>query len=263
MAKGPTKVVILAGGWGSRLAEETESKPKPMVEVGGRPLLWHVMKHYAHFGFTEFLIPVGYKGEVIKRFFLDYSTLQSDFTVGLRGGQVRVHEKREDLDDWTVHVVDTGLATMTGGRLKRLEPFLRGETFMLTYGDGLSAVDLDRLLEFHRKHGGVATVTAVRPPARFGALVFEGDKVVAFEEKAQLGEGWINGGFMVLEPEVFRHLVDDGTSLEAHTLHLLAAQGQLRAWRHEGFWQCVDTLRELRLLQQLWADGQAPWKVWP
>ena len=256
------KVVILAGGLGTRLSEETETKPKPLVEIGGRPILWHIMKQYAHFGCSEFLVPVGYKGEAIKRFFIEYAAVQSDITVDLRGGAVRVHPDRGPVEDWTVHVVDTGLSTRTGGRVKRLAPFLKDETFMLTYGDGVSGVRLDQLLAFHKKHGKIATVTAVRPPARFGGLVFEGDQVVEFAEKPQIGEGWINGGFMVFEPQVFRYLEGDETSLEADALTRLAADRQLMAWRHEGFWQCMDTLRELRLLESLWAGEHCPWKVW-
>jgi glucose-1-phosphate cytidylyltransferase len=256
------KVVILAGGLGTRLSEETQVRPKPMVEIGERPILWHIMKHYAHYGFNEFYIPLGYKGDVIKRFFLEYYSMSSDMTVQLRGGSVEVHATRPT-EDWTVHLIDTGVETNTGGRLKRLERFLSGGTFMLTYGDGVCDVELTELLRFHQAHRRLATVTAVRPPARYGGLVFDGDVVVDFQEKPQIGEGWINGGFMVLEPGVFKYLADDKASLEVNALDPLAADRQLVARRHDGFWQCMDTLREVRLLERLWQSGSAPWKVWP
>jgi glucose-1-phosphate cytidylyltransferase len=255
------KVVVLAGGLGTRLAEETETRPKPMVEIGGRPILWHILKHYAHHGFREFCIALGYKGEQIKRFFLDYHAASSDVTVTLRDGQVAVHDPHA-ADDWVVHLVDTGLETNTGGRLRRLAPLVSDGTFLLTYGDGVCDVDLGALLAFHRRHGGLATVTAVRPPSRFGGLVFDGDRVKEFQEKPQVGEGWINGGFMVLEPGLLRYLDGDGASLETDGLEAAARDGELYAYRHEHFWQCVDTLRELRLLQRLWAEGRAPWKLW-
>jgi glucose-1-phosphate cytidylyltransferase len=255
------KVVILAGGLGTRLSEETEVKPKPMVEIGQRPILWHIMKHYAHYGFKDFHIALGYRGEVIKRYFLDYHAISGDLTVDLHTGGVDVHEG-SDCVDWTVHLVDTGQLTHTGGRVKRLEKQLRDETFMVTYGDGVSDVDLSALLRFHRAQGRLATLTAVRPPARFGGIVFSGDSVAQFTEKPQIGEGWINGGFLVLEPGIFEYLRDDGAGLEADTLERLAADGQLAAYRHDGFWQCMDTLRDLRLLQSLWSAGRPPWKVW-
>jgi glucose-1-phosphate cytidylyltransferase len=255
------KVVVLAGGLGTRLSEETEVRPKPMVEIGGRPILWHILKHYAHHGFREFYLALGYKGDSIKRFFLEYNAASADMTVSLREGRVEMHDS-ERRDDWVVHLVDTGLETNTGGRLRRLAPHLRDGTFMLTYGDGVSDVDLARLLAFHRGHGGLATVTAVRPPARFGGLVFDGDRVKEFQEKPQVGEGWINGGFMVLEPGLIRYLDGDGASLEADGLEAAARDGELYAYRHERFWQCMDTLREVRTLQRLWAEGNAPWKVW-
>ncbi|MAG69330.1 MAG: glucose-1-phosphate cytidylyltransferase [Acidobacteria bacterium] len=256
-----TRVVLLAGGLGTRLAEETEVKPKPMVEIGGRPILWHVMRHYAHCGFKEFCIALGFRGDVIKRYFCDYHSLSGSMTIDLARGEVRRHERGPD--DWIVHLQDTGLHTMTGGRLKRLEPLLRAGTFMLTYGDGVSNVDLQELLRFHRSHGRIGTITAVRPPARFGGLVFDGDLVVEFTEKPQIGEGWINGGFMVFEPDIFRYLDrGDQTVLEAHTLERLAADGQLAAYRHEKFWQCMDTLREKHYLESLWEQGTAPWKTW-
>ncbi len=254
------KVVILAGGLGSRLAEETQLRPKPMTEIGDRPILWHIMKHYSHYGFHEFFVALGYKGDQIKRYFLDYCHANVSLSVDLRSGGVAV--KDTWIEDWVVHLVDTGLPTNTGGRLKRLEAELRSESFMLTYGDGVSDVDLGDLLRFHRSHGRLGTVMAVRPPARFGGLLFDGDLVREFTEKPQIGEGWINGGFLVLEPGVFDYLVDDETSLEAHALENLASDGQLAAFRHEGFWQCLDTLRDLRLLQSLWATGKAPWRTW-
>lgn len=256
------KVVILAGGLGTRLAEETEVKPKPMVEIGSRPILWHIMKHYAHYGFKEFYVALGYRGDVIKRFFLDYHAVSGDLTVKLHTGEVDVHSGA-DCVDWTVHLVDTGQSTHTGGRVKRLEKDLRGGTFMVTYGDGVSDIDLPALLSFHRAQGRLATLTAVRPPARFGGIIFDGAAVANFTEKPQIGEGWINGGFLVLEPGIFDYLRNDDTSLEAETLERLAADGQLAAYRHESFWQCMDTVRDLRLLQSLWTSGAPPWKVWP
>jgi glucose-1-phosphate cytidylyltransferase len=254
------RVVILAGGLGTRLAEETEVKPKPMVEIGGRPILWHIIKNYASYGFKEFFIALGYKGEVIKRYFLDYYTLNGSMTLNLSDGDVQVHKK--ECEDWTIHLMDTGLNALTGGRVKRLEPWLKGETFMVTYGDGVSDININDLIQFHRSHGLLATVSAVRPPARFGGLVLEGDLVADFTEKPQAGEGWINGGFLVLEPEVFKYLEGDNSSLEADVLERLATAGQLAAYRHDRFWQCMDTLRDLRLLESLWQSGNPPWKVW-
>lgn len=254
------KVVILAGGLGTRLTEETELKPKPMVEIGGRPILWHIMKHYAHHGCKEFFIALGYRGETVKRFFLDYSSLSGSMTVDLSQGLVNNHEN--DCEDWLVHLKDTGNETNTGGRVKRLAPWLSDGPFMLTYGDGVSNIDLTKLLAFHRAHGRLATVTAVRPPARFGGLIFSGDLVTEFTEKPQIGEGWINGGFMVFEPAVLDYLKDDDSSLEADALEKLAADKQLVAFRHEAFWQCMDTMREVRLLENLWRSHSAPWKTW-
>ena len=254
------KVVLLAGGLGSRLAEETELKPKPMVEIGGKPILWHIMKCYAHYGFNEFFIALGYKGEMIKRYFLDYYSLNGSMTINLSSGTVATHEK--ECEDWTVHLVDTGLQTNTGGRIKRLKQWLSDETFMATYGDGVSDIDLSHVLQFHRSHGKIATVGAVRPPARFGGLVFDGDLVSDFTEKPQIGEGWINGGFLVFEPQVFDYLSGDNSSLEADAMERLALDKQLVAYRHDRFWQCMDTMRDMRLLQSLWQSGNAPWKVW-
>jgi glucose-1-phosphate cytidylyltransferase len=254
------KVVILAGGFGTRLSEETETKPKPLVEVGGHPLLWHIMKHYGSYGFSEFFVAAGYKSELIKRYFLDYAALNSDLSIEIRSGKVDSHGV--SADDWVVHVVDTGVETATGGRVRRLRTWLEGGTFMATYGDGVANVDLAALLEFHRHHGRVATVSAVRPPSRFGGLVFDGDLVTEFTEKPQIGEGWINGGYLVFEPAVFDYLEGDQTSLEADALERLARDGQLVAYRHDSFWQCMDTLRDKRLLERLWDEGSAPWKLW-
>lgn len=254
------KVAILAGGFGTRLAEETEVKPKPMVEIGGRPILWHIMMHYAHYGFKQFVIALGYKGEMIKRYMVDYCSLHSNLTVNLQDGQVVMHDGPKQ--DWTVELVDTGMRTQTGGRIKRLAPYLGHETFMLTWGDGVSDVNLHDLLAFHRCHGRLATLTAVRPPARYGYMRFDGDIIVEFTEKPQIGEGWINGAFFVLEPGVFDYIDGDDTVWEREPLERLAGDRQLVAWRHTSFWQCMDTLREKYVLESLWQSGQAPWKIW-
>ena len=254
------KVVVLSGGLGTRLAEETEVKPKPMVEIGGRPILWHIMKHYAHYGHKEFYIALGYKGDVIKHFFKDYATFCSNLTVDLSSGQVQ--RLGNGSEDWTVNLIDTGIDTNTGGRLRRLEPWLNNETFFVTYGDGVSNVDLDALVHFQKAQNRIATLTAVRPPARFGGVLFEGDLVARFTEKPQIGEGWINGGFFVFKPGIFDYLDSDKSSLESHGLEKLAADRQLAAYRHDDFWQCMDTLRDKRQLEGLWEGGRAPWKVW-
>jgi glucose-1-phosphate cytidylyltransferase len=254
------KVALLAGGLGTRLAEETVTRPKPMVEVGNQPVLWHIMKHYAHHGFDEFVIALGYKGEYIKRWMVDYVSLASDLTVRGADGSVEHHDVERE--DWTISLVDTGQPTATGGRIKRLQPYLGDETFMLTWGDGVSDIDLDALLEFHRSHGRLATMTAVRPPARFGHLELDGDQVAEFSEKPQAGEGWINGAFFVLEPGIFDYIAGDDTQWEREPLEQLAKDGQLMAYRHHGFWQCMDTIRDKKLLEQLWDDGDAPWKSW-
>ena len=254
------KVAILAGGVGSRLAEETEVKPKPMVEIGGKPILWHIMMHYSTYGYRNFAIALGYKGEVIKRYMADYCSLNSNLTIETKHGTIKVHDGVAQ--DWSVDLIDTGMQTMTGGRIKRLAPYVENETFMLTWGDGVSTVDLHKLLAFHRSHGKLATLTAVRPPARYGHLVFNGDRVSEFNEKPQIGEGWINGAFFVLEPEIFDYIDGDQTQWEKEPLERLAAEGPLMAYRHEGFWQCMDTLREKHILNTLWDSGQAPWKIW-
>jgi glucose-1-phosphate cytidylyltransferase len=254
------KVGILAGGVGSRLAEETQVKPKPMVEIGGRPILWHIMMHYAHYGFKEFVIALGYKGEVIKRYTLDYCSLNSNLTVNLQSGEVKIHSGFKT--DWTVELVDTGIPTLTGGRIKRLAPYLGDQTFMLTWGDGVSDLNLHDLLAFHRSHGKLATLTAVRPPARFGHIVLQDDQVSEFSAKPQTSAGWINGAFFVLEPRVFDYIDGDDTQWEREPLERLAKDGQLMAYRHTSFWQCMDTLRDKRLLEDLWQSGNAPWKIW-
>ena len=254
------KVVLLAGGLGSRLAEETEVRPKPMVEIGGKPILWHIMKHYSHYGHKEFYIALGYKGEYIKRYFLDYLSLNGSMSIDMTTGKVESSNK--DSEDWVVHLVDTGMDTPTGSRVQRLRSLLSDEPVMVTYGDGVCDVDLDALLAFHRKQGKLATVTAVRPPARFGELLFDGNLVAQFTEKPQIHEGWINGGFMILEPGAFDYLQERDCSLEIDALSQLAADKQLSAYRHENFWQCMDTLRDKRLLESLWDKDRAPWKVW-
>ena len=254
------KVVILAGGLGTRLAEETEIKPKPMVEIGGKPILWHIMKHYAHYGFSEFFIALGYRGEIIKRYFLDYCSLSGNMTLDLSRGAVNAQSS--ECEDWIVHLKNTGQDTNTGGRIKRLEPWLKDERFMITYGDGVCNVDLQQLLNFHVAQGSIVTVTAVRPPARFGGLIFDGDLVSDFTEKPQVNEGWINGGFMVCEPAIFDYLAGDDSTLEIDALEPLAADRKLAAYRHEDFWQCMDTLRDKRLLEGLWHEKRAPWKLW-
>ncbi len=254
------KVAILAGGFGSRLAEETEIKPKPMVEIGGKPILWHIMKHYACFGFSNFVIALGYKGEVIKKYIVDYCSLHSNLTVNLRSGEVKVHDGPRQ--DWIVELIDTGGRTQTGGRIKRLAPYLGNETFMLTWGDGVSDINLLELLAFHRSHGKLATLTAVRPPARYGHLELHNSQVLVFDEKPQTKEGWINGAFFVLEPGIFDYIDGDDTVWEREPLERLAGDGQLMAYQHTSFWQCMDTLREKHILETLWDAGRAPWKIW-
>ncbi len=252
------KVAILAGGLGSRLQEETTVKPKPMVEIGGRPILHHIMRHYAGHGHHEFVVALGYKGEVIKSYFLNYRHLSNSLRVNLATGQVTSYGEQND--HWLVDLIDTGAGTETGGRLRRLRHWLGRTTFMLTYGDGVSDVNIPELLEFHRRHGKLATVTAVRPPARFGELTFFGDLVTRFQEKPQIGEGWINGGFFVLEPEVLDYIEGDHIVFEQEPLERLSRDGQLVAYRHSGFWQCMDTLRDVKFLERLWSEGTAPWK---
>ena len=254
------KVVILAGGLGSRLSEETSTRPKPMVEIGGRPILWHIMNIYASHGFRDFIIACGYKSDVIKEYFRNFYYNSTDLVVNLRDGSCST--LRSQSPDWRVTLVDTGLETMTGGRLLRLAPTIGRETFMATYGDGVSDVDITKLIAFHEAHGRAATVTAVRPPARFGGLLFENDRIAEFSEKPQTSEGWINGGFFVFGPEIFDYLENDQTILERAPLERIARDQQLYAYRHTGFWQPMDTIREKHLLESLWASGSAPWKTW-
>lgn len=252
------KVVLLAGGMGTRLSEETAVRPKPLVEIGGRPILWHIMQTYAAWGYKEYVVALGYKGQQIKEYFLNYYHLERDISIELQTGTVTVTDGERE--DWTVHLVDTGFDTQTGGRVKRLKDRLGDETFMLTYGDGVADIDIARLVDFHRAHGKLATITAVRPPARYGGLTFKGDQVTRFDEKPQLGEGWVSGGFFVLEPQVMDYIAGDETHFEREPLERLAADGQLMAYKHTGFWQGMDTLRDVRFLEDLWQRGQAPWR---
>jgi glucose-1-phosphate cytidylyltransferase len=254
-------VVLLAGGLGTRLREETETRPKPMVEIGGYPILWHIMKTYAAQGFDEFVVCLGYKGHVIKEFFLNYKSRHGGLSVDLATGAFKMHE-HEGGEKWKVHLIDTGDETMTGGRIKRAAEFLGRRRFMATYGDGVSDIDLKQLLDFHIAHGRKATLSAVRPPARFGGLTIEDSFVKNFNEKPLLGEGWINGGYMVFEPEVVDYIDGDDTILERMPLETLAGEGELLAYKHDRFWQCMDTVRDLTYLREQWDSGSPPWKVW-
>jgi glucose-1-phosphate cytidylyltransferase len=252
------KVIILAGGFGTRLAEYTDVIPKPMVTVGGKPIIWHIMQRYAHFGHKDFYVALGYKAEVIKDYFLNYRALNSDFTVKLSTGEVNSHQL--DLIDWQVTLINTGDVSMTGGRVKRMQSFIGNETCMLTYGDGLADIDLDQLLSFHRSHGKMVTVSAVRPAARFGELEIDGMRVSNFQEKPQLHDGWINGGYFIFEPGFFDLIAGDSTMLEREPLVQAAQAGELMAFRHDGFWQCMDTKRDHELLEALCKKG-APWAI--
>jgi len=261
------KTIILAGGLGTRLSEETTIRPKPMVEIGGKPILWHILNIFAHHGHDDFFIALGYKGEVIKEYFLNFYALNNDLTVDLGAGKTTIHDGRQP--KWRVNLVDTGVDSMTGGRIRRMKKWIGGETFMATYGDGLADVDVTALIAFHKAHGKLATLTAVHPPARFGGMHMDGDKITEFLEKPQLGdavvnvgEGWINGGFFILEPQVFDYIDQDSTVFEREPLERLAAAGELMAYRHNGFFQPMDTIRERHLLEGLWSSGKAPWKVW-
>ncbi|HMX17959.1 MAG TPA: glucose-1-phosphate cytidylyltransferase [Anaerolineales bacterium] len=254
------KVAILAGGLGTRLSEETTVKPKPMVEVGGKPILWHIMNIYAAYGFKEFVVALGYKGEIIKDYFLNYHYRSRSITVQLKTGGVTAHNIEGE--DWTVHLLDTGADTNTGGRVKRVAEFIGNETFMLTYGDGVGNIDINKLIKFHESHGKLVTMTAVRPVARFGQIVLQESQVTEFAEKPQTGEGWINGGFFVLQPEIIKYIDDEQAVWERKPMERLASDGQLMAYNHSEFWQCMDTLRDVQLLNNLWDGGNAPWKLW-
>ena len=255
------KAVILAGGFGSRLSEETVLRPKPMVEIGGKPILWHIMNIYAAYGVSEFVIALGYKGEIIKEYFLNFYALNNDISVDLASGQTTIHDGNQP--NWKIHLVDTGLYTQTGGRLKRLAQWLeKDDTFMFTYGDGVADINITALLQFHKAHGKLATVTTVRPPARFGYLALQHDRVAEFQEKPQSSEGWINGGYFVLDRKVIDYIDGDETIWERSPVEQLARDNQLMGYQHHGFWQPMDTLRDKRLLEELWNSGTAPWKVW-
>lgn len=253
------KAVLLAGGLGTRISEETVARPKPMIEIGGRPILWHVMKIYAASGISDFIVCCGYKGYLIKEYFANYFLHQSDVTIDIGQNSIEVHHKK--VEPWRVTLVDTGENTQTGGRLKRVERFIEGD-FCLTYGDGVGSVNVKQLVDFHRSHGREATMTAVQPPGRFGALEVSGTRVTSFLEKPQGDGGWINGGFFVLSPKVLRRIEGDGTLWEKEPLQSLAEENQLQAYFHKGFWQPMDTLRDKNVLEELWASGAAPWKVW-
>ena len=255
------KVVILAGGLGTRLREETEYRPKPMVQIGGRPILWHIMKIYSHHGYNDFVLCLGYKGEMIRDYFLNYETQNRDFTITLGSGKVAILGNHAE-DGWRVTLAETGQSTMTGGRLKRIEKYVAGSSFMATYGDGVADLDIESLLGFHRRQGKLATVTAVRPSSRYGELAIENGRVTVFREKPQVNEGWINGGFFVFEPQVFDFIEGDGDTLETGLISRLVERKQLAVYQHEGFWQCMDTYREMRQLDELWGRGGAPWRVW-
>ena len=254
------KVGILAGGMGTRLAEETEIRPKPMVEIGGRPILWHIMQYYSHFGLNEFVVALGYKGDYIRNFFTSYYANASNIRIDLAGGRSQAHGDGPS-EDWIVDLIETGRSTNTGGRIRRLAPHLGNETFMLTWGDGVSDVELSELLAFHKSHGRLATVTAVHPPPRFGQVETDGYKVVSYSADP-MQNAWINGAFFVLEPGVFDYIEGDRTQWEKEPMENLAKDGELMAYRHEGFWQCMDTVRDKVLLEQLWDEDRAAWKVW-
>lgn len=255
------KVVLLAGGFGTRISEESHLKPKPMIEIGDQPILWHIMKHYSSYGYNEFIICAGYKQHLIKQYFADYYLHRSDITFDFsNGGEMTIHSNVSE--PWKVTVVDTGLNSMTGGRVKRIQPYIGNEPFMLTYGDGVSDVDIGKLVSFHKAHGKLVTMTAIRPEGRFGVLDLEGNSIKAFREKSQEDMGYINGGFMVLQPEIFDYIEGDSTIFERAPLEAVANKDELMAYRHDGFWQCMDTQRDKQKLEELWESGNAPWRNW-
>ena len=253
------KVILLAGGFGTRLSEYTGNIPRPMVKIGEKPILWHIMKYYAHFGHKDFYVALGYKAEIIKEYFLHYKVINTDFTVALETGVVTSHQQNNI--DWKVTLVDTGIHSMTGGRVKRIKPYINNETFLLTYGDGVTDVDLDQLIKFHKNHGKMVTITAVPPMARFGELKLDGSSVTSFDEKPQLGQGWISGGYFVIEPEFFDLISDDSIMLEREPLEKVAKEGELKAFKHFGFWKCMDNKRDHDMLVKIWESGQVPWDM--
>lgn len=255
------KVVILCGGRGTRMEQETEFKPKPMIEIGGKPILWHIMKIYSYFGYNEFILCLGYKENIIKEYFLNYHTYQSDVTIDVKNGTLKYHKNHSE--PWKVTMVDTGLTTLTGGRIKRIQPYVKNETFMLTYGDGVADINIEKILEYHKKHKKYATMTAVYPLGRFGALEIEQDgNIASFKEKPQKNSGWINGGFFVLEPNIFNYIEGDQTMWEREPLENLANDNKVAAYKNTGFWMCMDSPRDKDALEKLWASGKAPWKIW-
>lgn len=256
----PMKAVILAGGYGTRISEETHLKPKPMVEIGGKPILWHIMKLYSHYGINDFVICLGYKGYLIKEFFANYFLHQCDVTIDLKNNQIKVHQN--STEPWSVTLIDTGEKTMTGGRLKRVREYVGDDDFCFTYGDGVADIALDELFRFHRQQGTLATVTAVKPPGRFGALSLDGCKIREFQEKPLGDGGWISGGFFVLSSGVFDYIEGDHTTWELEPMQTLAREGHLSAFFHDGFWRPMDTVRDKNYLEELWESGQAPWKIW-
>lgn len=254
------KAVILAGGFGTRLSEETQLKPKPMIEIGGKPILWHILKIYSAHGINEFIICLGYKGHVIKEYFADYSLNMSDVTFDMKNNKMEVH--RNNIEPWRVTLVETGMDTLTGGRLKRVRDYIGNETFCFTYGDGFGNIDIKRTIDFHKRHGKLATLTGVEPPGRYGVLTIQNDLITSFSEKPHGEGGWINGGFFVLEPGVFDYIEGDSTVWERHPLETMATEGQLAVYKHYDFWHGINTLADKAVVEKIWDSGKAPWKVW-